>query len=219
MAFSLQYKEYWSDNQGSIGRRRSHRLGWVSGILIISGISGRRKGVMKSRTERTSSSCGGLYIIANTIIVRTVRFAVIWDRMKVKNNNFIRNGAEHISINFQMDDGCKLSIIGGSLMTLIAVIFIGIVHIRVLTRTPSPFPCFEVGRTLKLFKFLELVQANANVEKSWKMWMNFEKWKCRFMKNWKTYLFGIRYESTWYHLSHLCHVTYYMYMTDKYTAL
>ena len=49
--------------------------------------------------------------------------------MKVKNNNFIRNGAEHISIDFQMDDGCKLSIIGGSLMTLIAVIFIGFVHI------------------------------------------------------------------------------------------
>lgn len=49
------------------------------------------------------------------------------DQMKVKNNNFIRNTAEHVTIDFKMDDGCALSIIGGSLMTLIAVIFIGVV--------------------------------------------------------------------------------------------
>ena len=50
----------------------------------------------------------------------------IWDHIKVKNNNFIRNEAKHISIDFKMDDGCALSIVGGSLMTLIAVIFIGL---------------------------------------------------------------------------------------------
>ena len=51
------------------------------------------------------------------------------DHIKVKNNNFIRNSAEHVTIDFKMDDGCALSIIGGSLMTLIAVIFIGFVNI------------------------------------------------------------------------------------------
>ena len=50
----------------------------------------------------------------------------IWYHLKVKNNNFIRNEAKHISIDFKMDDGCALSIVGGSLMTLIAVIFIGL---------------------------------------------------------------------------------------------
>ena len=52
-------------------------------------------------------------------------YALYSDPIKVKNNNFIRNSAEHVTIDFKMDDGCALSIIGGSLMTLIAVIFIG----------------------------------------------------------------------------------------------
>ena len=52
----------------------------------------------------------------------------IWYHTKVKNNNFIRNEAKHISIDLKMDDGCALSIVGGSLMTLIAVIFIGFVR-------------------------------------------------------------------------------------------
>ena len=57
------------------------------------------------------------------------------DLMKVKNNNFIRNSAEHVTIDFKMDDGCALSIIGGSLMTLIAVIFIGFDQYRSKSRS------------------------------------------------------------------------------------
>ena len=59
------------------------------------------------------------------------------DLMKVKNNNFIRNSAEHVTIDFKMDDGCALSIIGGSLMTLIAVIFIGFDQFRPKSRSDS----------------------------------------------------------------------------------
>ena len=54
--------------------------------------------------------------------------ADICDQMKVENKNFIENEAKHLTIDLKMDDGCALSIIGGSLMTLIAVIFIGFAH-------------------------------------------------------------------------------------------
>ena len=65
----------------------------------------------------------------------------IWDHIKVKNNNFIRNEAKHISIDFKMDDGCALSIVGGSLMTLIAVIFIGFSSILIRDFKNGPRSC------------------------------------------------------------------------------
>ena len=114
----------------------------------------------------------------------------IWDHIKVKNNNFIRNEAKHISIDFKMDDGCALSIVGGSLMTLIAVLFIGFssILIRDLVTNASvaygPRSCLSSDKRWTYFSFwnsFKRAQASWNYGKCWRASKNEndDSWKIK----------------------------------------